>query len=276
MTGFINIIVSTVKEKVKRMSKPISPNTPNWGNIAKMPCAHAQNTKFITLQEGENPVRLYGYPICFRVIWTQGKRFVIPQQHESEIEKQGHSIKNRYAINCFDRHSTSKGKEPKILEGGKPLFSSFASFNKKTMDIGGDNGPDWIITKDSSQKTKPYTVYFAVPANNGNPVPFTDEEKEIIKQIGHSNLTEMYDNVKAENKLINFGLLPGSLLTKMKREIIENKEDQIMEEPNLHLEDDLAYKIICPICNKSIELSKENSKSYPIVLCHKCSSKFKD
>jgi len=240
--------------------------------------------EFMQLQEGENLVRLAGSLKVFKAIWTQGKRFIIPTIYESEIMKQGHSPKSRWAINCFDRNFIEKEAKLKILESGIPLFTAFSVFWKETSIIpGGNDGPDWIITKDSSKKQKPYTIYSAIAANKGNPVPFTKEENETIKLTGDSNLETLYDDDKAKNKLINHGLLPGlspikPTKTTIKAEIIPNTEEEIkMKEPTFTstVENNINYKILCPICNETIELLKENLKSYPIILCPKCSSKFK-
>lgn len=129
---------------------------------------------------GDYTIRLVGNHVKFRRHWQPFTGRIITHddyKNEDPAWQAGFYPREAFAIHVIDRADG----QLKILEKGRSLFKQFARY-KAVNDVNpaGNEGTDWVITVEWPGGNKRQAKYSATAKTA--PSPFTDSEKEMIKE----------------------------------------------------------------------------------------------
>jgi len=141
------------------------------------------NELFMKIKD-KHRVRFVGEPERIHIAWIGKKKYVVPQNYIERVEAAGHTVRDYFAINIFDRNDKDEnGKQRlrvKILEKGRSIFLSIKENCKLLeMDHPGDkDGWDWAISASIPEDIR-QTKYTVAAVKQ---TPFTPEEIEFFKR----------------------------------------------------------------------------------------------
>lgn len=177
----------------------------DWGSLGGKDGGKSgkNKTQFVKFEDGKTyilrPVGEGKEFYKFFVKSPAGNRsIVVDLEHKDEAAaklsaKAGYEIKpqHRFAINVIDREDNTI----RILEGGISIFKPFGTWSRGTnQHPGGNGGGDWMIQVEGEGTARRYNVSYIRPA------PFTDEEKDRVKNKGELyKLSEIFKETALED-----------------------------------------------------------------------------